>query len=381
MKLLNSEFFIVFSIILFGLIVRLININQPLLEFFPQRQTQTAEITRNIYKNGWADFWIPKVRYFTGQPTPYVLEFPLYNGIVASLYSLFGPNVIWGRIVSLFLFILSGIILYRLVKSITNNQLITIFALLFFVFSPLHILISRSFQPEELALFLLLLAVYRQSWLFLSIAALTKMPVILFTPLIMYENRRSGNTWFKILFQFFLAVIPVFLWSVRARELTVYSPSAFELKTWFRPNLFFNPQWYASIFQIEQTMVLSAIGLMFFWVGFWQKFNTKLKLWNLWLLCGAAYTVTFNNHIMVHEYYHIFLIPVLSIFIAFGLNSVWNINLDTKKYIQPIFRAGIILIFITGLLLPAFKRILSSPKSPNESVEINSERYNYIIDF
>ena len=107
MKSLNSKLlkFFPILIIIAGIAVRLININQPLLEFFPQRQTQTAEITRNIYVNGWPDFWTPKVRYFTGSPIPYVLEFPLYNGLVAVLYHLFGPNIIWGRIISLiFLF-------------------------------------------------------------------------------------------------------------------------------------------------------------------------------------------------------------------------------------------------------------------------------------
>src|SRR3989338_11448923 len=88
----------VFAIISMGLAVRLYRTNQPLLEFFPPRQTQTAEITRNIYKNGWPDFWPPKVRYFTdGEPIPYVLEFPLYNGIIIIPYHLFGPNIIFFR--------------------------------------------------------------------------------------------------------------------------------------------------------------------------------------------------------------------------------------------------------------------------------------------
>src|SRR3989338_4209843 len=105
---------ILFLIIFTGLTIRLAKINQPLLEFFPPRQTQTAEITRNIYVNGWPDFWTPKVRYFTGKPIPYVLEFPFYNGIVATAYHLFGPNVIWGRIVSLMFFLGSTLIFYRL---------------------------------------------------------------------------------------------------------------------------------------------------------------------------------------------------------------------------------------------------------------------------
>ena len=108
--------FVYFLIILaVSIAIRLFMIDQPLLEFFPQRQTQTAEITRNIYVNGWTDFWTPKVRYFTGEPIPYVLEFPLYNGIVAALYHLFGPNVIFGRLTSLTFFILSSIVFYKLI--------------------------------------------------------------------------------------------------------------------------------------------------------------------------------------------------------------------------------------------------------------------------
>ena len=202
MKNINLYKLAAFTIITIGTLVRLINLNQPLLEFFPQRQTQTAEITRNIYVNSWPDFWTPKVRYFTDSPIPYVLEFPLYNGIVAILYHLFGPNIIWGRIVSLTFFVLSSIVFYRLlIKTIPTFP--AILAILFYSFSPLNILASRSFQPDELALFLLLFAIYKKSWLIFSLAILTKLPVAIFAPVMLYRSSLSRNNFKNWLSQLF----------------------------------------------------------------------------------------------------------------------------------------------------------------------------------
>lgn len=371
------------TILIVSVAIRLFMIDQPLLEFFPQRQTQTAEITRNIYVNGWADFWTPKVRYFTGQPIPYVLEFPLYNSFVALLYHIFAPNVVWGRLASIFFFVLSTIVFWKIFRK-SCSSLISLFGILFFTFSPIHILTSRSFQPEELALFLILLAVYRQSWFILSLAALTKLPAILFAPLLIYQNRIQGKTWKKIIFRFLLTTTPVAIWSMRGRELTSNPlvSGNYQLNNWFQPYLLFDFRWYTSLFQIEQTLVLTAIGLLFFWIGFWKRLSTnKFDLWSLWFLCGVIYMIIFTNHFMVHEYYHVFLLPPLSIYVASGLNSIWKISSSRKTYIQYMLLVGVIFIFTTGLALPAIKQILSAPNTAAESSEISQERYNYVTDF
>lgn len=381
--------------------VRLININQPLLEFFPQRQTQTAEITRNIYVNGWSDFWTPKVRYFTNSPIPYVLEFPLYNGIVAIIYHLFDPNIIWGRIVSLIFFALSGIVFYRLVQSTIstkgrstsggNNQQLTIFSLLFFIFSPLHILISRSFQPEELALSLLLFAVYRRSWLIFSLAVLTKLPIVLFAPVLIYQQLRSQTSTvtpdlrqnlYIISAKMFASLIPSVVWYYRAGQLTTHPAIVrnFDLSNWFQPQLWFQSRWYAAIFQIEHVWVLTTLGLLFFWIGFWRFRQIKWGLWHAWLVCGILYLAVFNYHAMTHEYYHLFLLPPLSVIAGYGLTSIIYSTV-LKHWSKLILSAGIIIMIVTSLSLPAIIKIISAPKSPEESEEITADRYHLIEDY
>ena len=379
-------------IITLGIAARLINFSQPLLEFFPQRQTQTAEITRNIYIHGWPDFWTPKVRYFTGSAIPYVLEFPLYNGIVAALYHLFGPNVIWGRIVSLAFFLGSTLIFYRL-AIVTIPAIPTILAILFFIFSPLHILISRSFQPEELALFLLLLAIYKKSWLIFSLAVLTKLPITLFTPVLIYQQlqQQTSSTVptlrqnpYLVIVKLLVSLLPASIWYFRAGQLTIHPAISrnFELSNWFQPQLWLQPRWYFSLFQIEQVLLLTTLGLLFFWLGFLLKLSEKkIDLWFIWLASGFLYLSIFNYHAMTHEYYHLFLLPPLSVFIGLGLSKILEITKGFSKNIRTLSIAGILLLFILGLIQPAVKKIISAPDSPEESEEINVERYRLIEDF
>ena len=399
-KLSNHHIYLL-VILITAFLIRLINIGSPLLEFFPPRQTQTAEITRNIYVNGWPDFWTPKVRYFTnGAPIPYVLEFPFYNGIVASAYHLFGPNVIWGRIVSLMFFLGSTAVFYRLLLK-TFPTIPTILAILFFIFSPLHILISRSFQPEELALFLLLLAIYKKSWLIFSLAVLTKLPITLFAPVLFFspslrgvpiQSGRRGNPLdFSIraftrnnIIKFGLSLLPSLIWYFRAGQLTVHPAISrnFDLSNWFQPQLWLNWRWYFSLFQIEQVWILTTLGLLFFWIGFWGEISkNKIDLWLIWLANGVLYLALFNYHAMTHEYYHLFLLPPLSVFIGLGLSKILEITKELSKNIRTLSIAGILLLFILGLIQPALKKIISAPNSPAKSGEMNMERYQLIEDF
>src|SRR3989344_9587910 len=139
------------SIILIGLIIRVWNLDLPLLEFYPTRQVQTAEITQNLLKDNF-NFLYPRVDYFGPQNIYYLYEFPGYNLVVASVHKLLGNvNDINGRIVSIFSYLIATIFLYKITSGLFNKQ-IGLIAILFFSLSPLNILTSRSFQPEEMML-------------------------------------------------------------------------------------------------------------------------------------------------------------------------------------------------------------------------------------
>ncbi|KKS42483.1 MAG: hypothetical protein UV05_C0042G0003 [candidate division CPR1 bacterium GW2011_GWA2_42_17] len=381
MKLLKSESVIVLSIILLGLTIRLVNIGFPLLEYFPERQTQTAEITRNIYKNGWPDFWAPKVRYFTGYPIPYVLEFPLYNGIVAGLYYLFGPNVIWGRIMSLIFFSLSGIVFYKLVKRNFSQGVATL-STFFFSLSPLGILVSRTFQPESLLLLLFLLSLYYRSFLIFSLTLLVKFPIIIFSPLLFITDNQ-----FKInirkLTKLFLSISPILLWIAHGKIYTTYPGIAvnYQLSNWFDPKLYINPRWYFSLFQIEHIWVFTTLGLVLFWIGLWRMNRKKHFFWFAWLVNFIFYFIIFNRHAAIHEYYHLLILPPASASVGLGLHSLIGIFNRLSKLKKTIAVLIFLIVLSLNLISPALRKILASPTSPGVGNDISPARYQYIEDF
>src|SRR3990167_8775382 len=181
------------GIILIGLIIRVWELDLPLLEFYPTRQVQTAEITQNLVKDNFK-FLYPRVDYFGPENIYYLYEFPGYNLTVAGVHKLLGNvNDINGRIVSIFSYLIATIFLYKIAGGLFNKQigLLTIF---FFSLSPLHVLTSRSFQPDEMMLASSLGTLYfflgwskTKSWkfllfscFFLAWAALIKVVAVVF---------------------------------------------------------------------------------------------------------------------------------------------------------------------------------------------------------
>lgn len=374
---------IIFLIILVSsLTIRLFLINRPLLEFFPERQTQTAEITRNIYKNGWVDFWTPKVRYFTGYPIALVEEFPIYNGLLALIYKYIHPAVIWGRILSVIFFTLSAIVLYQLITKLTNKNL-ALYSLVFYLFSPIGILVSRMYQPESAVLFFLLAAVYLSSWPLFSIAVLIKLHAIFFFPLLFYLDLKNRKNLRRTSLRAFLSLILPILWYVRARSLNIHpSVSGFSaVSNWFQPHLLLSPEWYIRVFQIESVWVFTPIGLFLFWVGVWSINHKIIKPLLIWLGCNGSFYLIFTLASMTHEYYHFLFLPPISIIVGIGIKKIVDLfdNFPTVKICIIIF--GILFMITAGLTIPAINKIKNAPQTPAESSEVSQERYNYIIDF
>src|SRR3989344_9134723 len=116
MKIIDSSatLFVIFGM---GLVLRIWNLDIPLIEFYPTRQVQTAEITQNLIKDNF-NFLNPRVDYYGPQNIYYLYEFPGYNLVVASVHKLFGNvNDINGRIVSIFSYLIATIFLYKIASG------------------------------------------------------------------------------------------------------------------------------------------------------------------------------------------------------------------------------------------------------------------------
>src|SRR3989344_8479080 len=319
----KKETLYIVSIIIAGLFFRLININQPILEYFPERQTQTAEITRNIYINGWSDFWVPKIRYETGYPTPLVLELPIYNSITAGLYVIFGSNLILGRLVSILAYLISSIYFSLIILKLSNTKILFP-SLLVFVLSPLHILVSRSFQPDELAFMFLVISVYYSSYFLLMASGFIKLPFYIFGLITLFKNNTGGMF---TLFKYFIFFIPISIWSIRASIIMKdqgYGGN-YSILNWFNPLFFLDYSFYISVFNILHINVLTTLGLLFFIIGLFCSWSEKsMDLWKKWLFASILYVAFFNRHVSTHEYYSLPLLPPLAAFTGAGISLVFK---------------------------------------------------------
>lgn len=352
----KRNFYLVLIIVFAGLALRLYKIDQPILEYFPERQTQTAEISRNIYVNGWQDFWVTKIRYEKGFPTPLVLELPVYNLIVAGFWKIFGAMVIWGRLVSLAAYV-TAVIFFALIILKYSNKKILFPSLIIFVFSPLHVLVSRSFQPDELALMFLLAAVYYSSFFFLMMSGFIKLPFYLFGLIFTFQKQKKVGL--RIL-KYLIFFIPISVWSTRASMIMKGEGYAgnYAISNWFDPLFLLDYRFYTSVFNILHINVLTTLGLLFFAVGLFYGWREKsMDLWKKWLFVSLLYIAFFNRHVSTHEYYSLPLLPPLAAFSGAGVVSILESIGFKKNTSKKFFILSLILLITFALIFPSLNRI------------------------
>lgn len=379
---LKKDILVFLFIIFIGLTLRLWKLDIPLLEFYPSRQIQTANITKNLIEDNF-NFLYPRVDYF-GPSTPYYLiEFPGYNLAVSLISALFGGfEDIHGRIVSILSYILASIFLYLLVKRALGNN-VALYSITFFSLSPLNILTSRAFQPDEMMLFSSIACIYfLHIWffgkkhkfllisaLFFSWALLLKVTIAVFlSPLILYVFLRSSkkglNNYFLIAI-FAVSFIPALLWYFRSYSFSVANgglfASDYRLVNWFDPSLLLTYSYWANIFGFELNLVFLPVGLLLFVVGILLKTRKGIEFFYLWLTGIIVYFLVFNRHVMTHEYYHLPFVPVGSVFIALGaeklISSIWggSFFMEILKR-RIIFELMFLIIFIVFMLPTVLSR-------------------------
>ncbi|MEI6603946.1 MAG: glycosyltransferase family 39 protein [Verrucomicrobiota bacterium] len=132
--------------------VSILGWNNPLLDQFNHRQTQTAITTFYTIKEGF------KLHYITpvlGAPWSIPFEFPLFQWIVAAIVLLFKTSLDQtGRFVSLMFFYLSLVPLFAILKSCLKKKSLVLIILSLTFLNPTYLFWSRTFMIESLAYFL-----------------------------------------------------------------------------------------------------------------------------------------------------------------------------------------------------------------------------------
>jgi len=311
-------------------LLRLKNINAP--GHLIEREYNSAIFARAFYFQN--NDTIEKLRQMSALQTrdqfP-LLEPPVTEFIVSVTYRIMGQEVLWySRYVTTVFWLIGGVFLYQIVKILITCEA-AFFAVMYYLFVPMGVIISRSFQPDSIMMMMFLVSLYcillysrDLSWRRLILAALCTGITLLLRPLIILpligafiaisiSNKRTG---IKILDNKFMAFFLLCL----AFPVTFYGYGIYiagflrgQLDLSFRPWLLTHLRFWRQWFELS-TSVVTPSFLVAALVGFLLFLNKHQKLFLI--IMGICYLLTgllFTYHFSTHAYYHIQLFPIIGI--------------------------------------------------------------------
>jgi 4-amino-4-deoxy-L-arabinose transferase-like glycosyltransferase len=316
---------------LLGLGIRLYDLTDPPLDFHPTRQLLGAIVSRGMYYQMLPDA-DPTSRALALEFAASIEEYepPILNGLVALTYLLIGSEQVWvARIYSSLFWLIGGIALFSLTSRMVSSRSALV-VLGYYLFLPFAVEASRSFQVDPMMVMFILLtafAFYRWmegtnwKWALISgilagISILVKVtaafPIIaMAVAIVIYRFGLIGSIkQLQVWVIAALAAVPgslYYLFSLSDR-----SASYFEFWTLSMWHMVLDPSFYVrwmSFIHRFLDLSLVFIGLVGLLIA--PKLARPLLL-GLWIGYGI-YGTFFPYQIHTHDYYHLMLVPIISL--------------------------------------------------------------------
>ena len=135
-------------LLLIGIALRLVALNQPLVDSGLLRQVQTAAATKSLIEQPGIPL-SSQISWLGNLDARYVQELPLYNYLVIPVFKITGHLDASGKLVSVALWALSFWLLQKVWRRILTPQQ-TFWANLLFVVAPIGVFYGQAFMPEML---------------------------------------------------------------------------------------------------------------------------------------------------------------------------------------------------------------------------------------
>lgn len=350
-KFLKSPKVILFVILVFGFLIRLYKITNPIADWHSFRQADTASVSKMYFENG-INLLLPKYhdvsRVQSGKFNPEgyrFVEFPIYNAIHALVAKFYTPISLemWGRLLSILITLGTSIFIYLTGKKIYNVSFGIISAAVF-LFIPYNIYFTRVILPDPLAVFFGVSSIYfflkytdKEEKINLFVFALLMSFGLLVKPYVIFYGlvpaywliktggiKKSIKNPYLILSSIII-LAPLLAWRVWMAKFPEGIP--FYIWTFNGNGIRFRPAFFRWIFgERLGYLILGTWGLVPF---SWGIMRLQKKDWFLIssLLASIAYVTTFATANVRHDYYQIYIIPSVSFALAFGIQKMWE-NMD-----------------------------------------------------
>jgi 4-amino-4-deoxy-L-arabinose transferase-like glycosyltransferase len=347
-KVFKREFFQLALILLLAFSLRLYRINNPVADWHAFRQADTASVTREYVKADKIDLLRPHYQDLSNIQSGFdnlegyrMVEFPFVNAFLALILRTFKSLdlVLFSRLASVFISLLTILVIYKLVKEISGKKTALLSAFVYAVL-PYSVFYSRAILPEPYFLFFSTLSIW-QFYLFaktkkfssyflallgLILAALLKPFVVFLAPvylMILWQFRHN-----KILLDPrvyllpILAFAPLLLW----REWIKDFPTGVPVSDWlFNGNgIRLRPAWFRWLFYERLTkLFLGYFGLAFLAGNLFKK-DKGFYLYGAWWLSVLLYFVVIASGNVQHDYYQNFILPIVTISVARGMMIIYE---------------------------------------------------------
>ncbi len=331
----------IIAVFILGTGLRLLDLTDPPLDYFPQRQLRGAIIARAIYYQ-----LLPSADPATRDQAIIIAntmdknEPPVFDGLVALTYLVTGGEHLWvARIYAIVFWLLGGIALFALARRMTS-PIAAIAPLIYYFFLPWSVIFGRTFLPDLPMMMLTLWVAYTlyrwgeaPTWkwailtgLLAGLAGYIKLPAV-FPILLMLvgvviatlgfkKAIKSPQVWvMAALFIIFPAVYYLFVIPDWSSAYVGFSIGL--LKNLIQPSFYIRWIIFAGGLVDLGVAIISFVGV---WLLPKKARIIPLALWGGYLLYGMA----FAHHIITHEYYSIPLIPAIALSLAPLAGLVFN---------------------------------------------------------
>ncbi len=334
----NSTRLILILILMFGLVVRMKNLNVLPVDAHPMRQTDTECVAYFLYK-GKTSFWYPKsclIRPVANTEGYFFLEMPFYQWLISNSYKFFGYYPFVARLVNMFLYLFGSVALFGLMSKWWNKKM-GFFAVLIYSFVPGSIFfVGHAIHPDALAVSFIWVSLYfgwkyRESGkylylilagLFLGISVASRPFGLICLPLLFYFMwlKKSKKSDYVVLFLLSIGFYSFWWWRKDRLEIDM------SWEYWIlagREKLFQLEYIKRLVWKniIGETMgkVVSGLALIGFLVGLIRKDKKIIPLLG-WFGGVIIYWLVAPDGNLTHQYYANVYIPLVVILATIGLN-------------------------------------------------------------
>jgi hypothetical protein len=319
------------------------------------REYTSAIIARAFYfmHNDQIENWRRDIAVTTMKQQP-ILEPPLQEYLVSLIYRLMRrEDMYYSRYLTIIFWLIGGIFMYLLTKKLLSKDA-ALFATLYYLFVPMGVIISRSFQPDSLMMMLFLASLYLlvksfetgatnnflQASVVIAITLLIR-PLVLFAIGCAFlalsinnkgSSRKIDNRSLVIFGS--ISLLPAAIYY--GYGILFAGFMRWKVSTSFMPYLLTKRAFWLGWFQLG-TSVAGVAFLIVAIIGFFLLSNRMTRSLIFGLAIGyIIFGVLFTYHIHTHPYYHIQLFPIIAICSAACFESVVYILRNSTGKLWPV---------------------------------------------